>query len=69
MQTSQEHFTTIVYAKFGGANRVHYRELENRELKKIKYWQRNGGFTFQLEVKNACLMNIFCVFSRINFFT
>ena len=24
-------FTTIVYAKLGGANRVHYGELENRE--------------------------------------
>ena len=37
MQTSQEHFTTIVYAHFffgggGGANRVHYGKLGNREL-------------------------------------
>ena len=36
MQSSQEHFSTIVYAKFGGgggggANRVYYGELENRE--------------------------------------
>ena len=38
MQTSQEHFTIIVYAKFGGgggggggANIVHYGELEYRE--------------------------------------
>ena len=42
MATSQEHFTTIVYTKFGcvcvggggggGANRVNYGQLENREL-------------------------------------
>ena len=32
MQYSQEHLKTMVYAKFGGANRVYYGELENREL-------------------------------------
>ena len=32
MQTSyKEHFRTIVYAKFGVANRAHNGELENRE--------------------------------------
>ena len=33
MQNSQEHLTTMVYARFGGANRVYYGELENREFK------------------------------------
>ena len=28
---SQEHFKTISYAKFGGANRVYYGELENSQ--------------------------------------
>ena len=31
MQYSQGHLKTMVYAKFGGANRVYYGELENRE--------------------------------------
>ena len=31
MQYSQEHLKTMVYAKFWGANRVYYGELENRE--------------------------------------
>ena len=31
MQYSQEHFKTMVYAEFGGANRVYYGEFENRE--------------------------------------
>ena len=35
MQYSQEHLKTMVYAKFGGANRVYYGELENRELRKL----------------------------------
>ena len=35
MQTSQEYFTTIVYAKFEGANRVHYGQLENSELDEL----------------------------------
>jgi len=33
-RTSQEYFTTILYAKFlggGGTNRVNYGQLENRE--------------------------------------
>ena len=32
MQYSQEHLKTMVYAEFGGANRVYYGQLENREL-------------------------------------
>ena len=32
MQCPQEHLKTIVYAKFWGANKVYYGELENREL-------------------------------------
>ena len=31
MQYSQEHLKTMVYAEFGGANRVYYGQLENRE--------------------------------------
>ena len=31
MQTSQEYFKTTVYAKFGGANEVHYGQLKNSE--------------------------------------
>ena len=32
MQYSQEHLKTMVYAEFGGANRVYYGQLENREF-------------------------------------
>ena len=34
MQYSQEHLKTMVYAEFGGANRVYYGQLENRELQR-----------------------------------
>ena len=34
-------------------------------MKKVKYWQRNGGFKFYLEVKITLLINIFStVFSN-----
>ena len=33
MQYSQEHLKTMVYTEFGGANRVYYGQLENREYK------------------------------------
>ena len=34
MQYSQEHLKTMVYAEFGGTNRVYHEQLENRELKR-----------------------------------
>ena len=34
---SQEHLKTMVYAKFGGANKVYYGEFENREYKMYPY--------------------------------
>ena len=36
MQYSQEHLKTMVYAEFGGANRVYYGQLENREWENVK---------------------------------
>ena len=39
MQTSQAHFTTTVYAKFGGANRVHYQLQLQLQLYLKNSWQ------------------------------
>ena len=37
-------------------------------LKKIKYWQRNGGFKFWQEVKITCLIDKFSVAFSHHFF-
>jgi len=34
-------------------------QMKKKPLKKIKYWQRNGGFTFWLEVKITRLIDVF----------
>ena len=40
-------------------------DVRKKSLKKIKYWQRNGGFKFWLEVKVTHLIDIFnTVFSN-----
>ena len=39
--------------------------VKKKSLEKIKYWQRNGGFKFWLELKITCLIDIFgAVFSN-----
>ena len=47
MQYSQEHLKTMVYAKFGGANRVFYGELENREFSIYCTFHKHAKFTSQ----------------------
>ena len=47
MQYSQEHLKTMVYAKFGGANRVYYGEFENRELPMQEWRDESEIYNFQ----------------------
>ena len=45
MQYSQEHLKTMVYAKFGGVNRVYYGEFENSQWTRIS----------QIEIPKFCI--------------
>ena len=56
MQYSQEHLKTMVYAKFGGANRVYYGELENRELFSISFRLYRACFTHLISSNLSCYL-------------
>ena len=43
--------------------------LEKKSLKKINYWQRNGGFKFWPEVKITRLIDIFSAVFSNQFFS